>query len=117
MAEPNASNQSANLDKRAACCVSTNVLSSSCAGLLQLRAMPSSCLFAAFSGWNRAPMRAAVWMPKKRADLVGDFRRQDVFELARLLLDLFLVLNFQRLGEQALCKTMAANYVGRALLA
>src|ERR1700689_352375 len=36
---------------------------------------------------NRRPVWASPRMPQEGADFVGRFRRQDVFELARLLLD------------------------------
>jgi hypothetical protein len=38
-------------------------------------------------------------MPKECADFVGRFRRQDVFELARLLLDFCFAIHRQRIGK------------------
>jgi hypothetical protein len=38
-------------------------------------------------------------MSQKRADLIGRFRRQNVFELASLLLDLSLAVHGQTIGK------------------
>ena len=53
-------------------------------------------------------------MPEERADLVRRFRRQDVFELASLLLNFGLAVHGQRIGKEALREAVAANDVGGA---
>ena len=48
---------------------------------------------------NRRPMRARARMSEERADLVRRFRRENVFELARLLFDLGLAVHRQTIGK------------------
>ena len=54
-------------------------------------------------------------MPKERADFIGSLVRQDVLELAGLLLDLRLAVERKAVGEQALRQPMAADNVRGAL--
>ena len=54
-------------------------------------------------------------MPQERADLVGSFGRENMLELARLLLNLRFAFERQAVGEQPLREAMAANDVGGAL--
>jgi len=54
-------------------------------------------------------MRAGSGMAKKRTDLIRRFRRENVLELASLLLDLGLAIHGQAIGEKALCQPMPAN--------
>jgi hypothetical protein len=54
-------------------------------------------------------------MTEERADSVSRFQRQNVFELAGLLFDFGLVLDFQRLGKQPFRQTVTADDVCRAL--
>ena len=60
-------------------------------------------------------MRAGAGVTEKGADLFGSFLREDVFELAGLLLDLGLAVEGQAVSEQALGQAMTANNVGGAL--
>src|SRR5207245_6210348 len=60
-------------------------------------------------------MWACPRMTQKRADLIRGFGRKDVFELARLLLDLRLAIQSQAVGKQPLRKPVPADDVGRAL--
>ena len=60
-------------------------------------------------------MRASLWVSQECANLICSFRRKDVLELARLLLDLRLAIHRQAVGEQALGQSMPANYVSRSL--
>ena len=55
-------------------------------------------------------------MAEECADFVGGFRRQDVFELAGLLLDFGLAVHGQRIGKEAFCQTMTPDNVGGALV-
>src|SRR5437870_13589383 len=54
-------------------------------------------------------------MTQKGTNFVGCFWREDVFELARLLLDLRLAIQSQAVGKQPLRKPVPADDVGRAL--
>ena len=54
-------------------------------------------------------------MTQKRADLVRGFGREDVFELARLLLDFRLAIQSQAVSKQPLREPVPANDVGGAL--
>src|SRR5207245_11392611 len=54
-------------------------------------------------------------MTQERADLVRGFGREDVLELARLLLDLRLAIQSQAVGKQPLRKPVPANDVGGTL--
>ena len=54
-------------------------------------------------------------MPKERADFVGGFRREDVLELARLLLDFGLAVQREAVSEQTFREAVPANDVGGAL--
>jgi len=54
-------------------------------------------------------VRASSWVPKKRADLVGRFRRQNMLEFAGLLLDFRFTVHGQAVCEEALCEAMAAD--------
>src|ERR1700733_14783121 len=68
------------------------------------------------SFWNRPPMRTRPRMPQECTNLVRRLRRQDVLELAGLLLDLSLAVHRQTVGEQPLGQSMSPDDVGRALL-
>lgn len=50
-------------------------------------------------------------MIEKGTDAVGDFRREDVLELAGLLGDDVGVVDVERVGEETLGEAMAADYV------
>src|SRR5277367_5975430 len=63
---------------------------------------------------NRRPVRARLRMSQKRANLVGRFRRQNVFELAGLLLDLRFAVHRQTVGEKPLGQPVAPNNTARA---
>src|SRR5581483_12013981 len=69
-------------------------------------------LAAALARRNRAAVRAGLGMSQERADARRRLGRQDVLELARLLLDLGLALDVQRLGKQALGEPVTADHVG-----
>jgi len=56
-------------------------------------------------------------MIEESADLVGGFGREDVLELASLLLDFGFAIHGERIGEEALGETVAADDVGGALVA
>ena len=56
-------------------------------------------------------MRAGSRVIEEGADFVRRFRRQDVFELACLLLNFRLRLERQAVGEQPLCQPMASDNV------
>lgn len=56
-------------------------------------------------------------MIEEGADFVGRFGREDVFELAGLLLDFGFAVHGERVGEEAFGETMAADDVGGALMA
>src|SRR5271166_370781 len=62
-------------------------------------------------------MRAGARMAQKCAYFVGGFGREDVLELARLLLDFGLAVHGEAVGEQALGQTVAADNVCGALTA
>jgi len=62
-------------------------------------------------------MRARLRMAQERADLIRRFGREDVLELAGLLLDFGLAVHGERIGEEALGETMAADDVGSAVTA
>src|SRR5271166_214744 len=66
---------------------------------------------------NRRTMRARTRVSKKCADLVRCFGRQNMLELARLLLDFGFAVHGERIGKQPLRQPMPANDVGRALVA
>src|SRR5207247_8399778 len=70
---------------------------------------------AASSRRNRRAVRACPRMTQKRADLVRGFGREDVFELARLLLDFRLAIQSQAVSKQPLREPVPANDVGGAL--
>src|ERR1700688_878961 len=54
-------------------------------------------------------------MSEEGAYLVGGFRREDVFELAGLLLDFGLAIQRQAVSEETFRQTMAANNIGGPL--
>ena len=56
-------------------------------------------------------------MIEESADLVGGFGREDVLELASLLLDFGFAIHGERIGEEALGETVTADDVGGALVA
>lgn len=60
-------------------------------------------------------MGAGLWVAEERADFVRRFGRQDVFELASLLLDFGFAVHGETVGEKALCQTMPPNDASRAL--
>src|SRR5438045_7426276 len=66
---------------------------------------------AARSGRNRTPMRTALRMPQKRANLISYLWGKNVFKLTGLLLDLLLILHGKSLRKQALCQTVTADHV------
>src|ERR1700693_1688734 len=70
-----------------------------------------STLAARSRGDGRA-VGASAGMPEEAADLVVSFRREDVFELAGLLLDFGLAVQRQAVSEETFRQTMAANDVG-----
>lgn len=61
-------------------------------------------------------MRAGARMVEEGADLVGGFGREDVLELAGLLLDFGFAVHGKRIGEEALGEAVAADDVGGALV-
>jgi len=61
-------------------------------------------------------MGTGLGMAEKGADLVGSFGRENVLELASLLLDFVFVLYFQGLREQSFCKPMTSYDIGSTLL-
>src|SRR5580704_17171562 len=71
--------------------------------------------FAARARWNGRPMRTSPGMAEETADLVGGLGRQDVFELAGLLLDLGFAVERETVGEETLSQAMSADDVSRAL--
>src|SRR5207302_9496585 len=77
----------------------------------------ASCLYATFSGGNETAVWTSSRMSKECTDLFRHFGGQDVFKLACLLLDFVFVLHFQGLREESFCEAMAADDIGRALLA
>ena len=58
-------------------------------------------------------MGAGFWVAEECADLVGRFGRQDVFELAGLLLDFGFAVHGEAVGEKPLCQTMPSNDASR----
>src|SRR5271166_2257201 len=60
-------------------------------------------------------MRTRFRMPEEGADFVRRFCRQDVLELARLLLDFGLAIHRERVREEPLREPMPANDVRGAL--
>ncbi len=54
-------------------------------------------------------MRASPRMSKERADLVGRFGREDMLELAGLLLDFRLAIHGQAIGEETLGQAVTAD--------
>src|SRR5262249_44549856 len=69
---------------------------------------------AACARGNRASVWAGARMAEERADAVRGFGREDVFELASLLRDFFLIVDVEGLGKQALGQAMAADHVLRS---
>ena len=61
-------------------------------------------------------MGARKRMIEKGADLVRRFRRENVLELASLLLDLGLAVHGKRVREQPLRQPMAPNNIRSALM-
>jgi len=59
-------------------------------------------------------MRASPRVPEKRADLIRRFRREDVLELACLLLDFGFAVHGQAVGKQALSQPVTADNAARA---
>src|SRR3984957_431338 len=70
---------------------------------------------AARSRWYGRAVGTSPGMSEEAADLVGGFRRQDVFELAGLLLDFGLAIQGQAVSEETFGQTMPANDIGRPL--
>ena len=66
---------------------------------------------------NRRAMRAGARVSEEGAYLVGGFGREDVFELAGLLLDFRFAVHGQAVGEQALGQAMAADDAAGAFAA
>src|SRR5207248_1978987 len=64
---------------------------------------------------NQRAVRAGTGMSQERADLLGRFLREDVLELAGLLLDFRLAVHGQAVGEQSFGQAMATNDVSGAL--
>lgn len=62
-------------------------------------------------------MGAGARVAQKRADLIGSFGREDVFELAGLLLNFGFAVERETVGEEALGEAVAANDVGGFLTA
>ena len=54
-------------------------------------------------------MRARLRMSEERADLVGGSRRENVLELAGLLLDFGFAVHGEAIGEQAFGQPVTAN--------
>ena len=54
-------------------------------------------------------MRAGSGMSEKRANFVGRFRREDMLELARLLLDFGFAVHGKAIGEEALRQSMTPD--------
>src|SRR5947209_20619172 len=63
---------------------------------------------------NRRAMRAGPWMPQKSADLVRCLGRQDVLELASLLLDFGFAVHGEAVGEETLGQPVPSNDAGCA---
>src|SRR5581483_6487760 len=80
-----------------------------------LRRIVHGALAAAWAGWNRCPVWAGARMSQKRADSFGRFGREDVLELARLLLDFLFIHHSETFGEQALRQAMPPDHVGSPL--
>src|ERR1700723_2833997 len=72
---------------------------------------------AAGSRRNRRAVRAGARVAEERANLVGGFGREDVLELAGLLLDFGFAVHGEAVGEQALGQAVTANDTGGALAA
>ena len=60
-------------------------------------------------------MRAGLRMAQERADFIRHLRREDVLELAGLLLDFIFILHLQGLRKQPLRKPVPPNHVRGAL--
>lgn len=59
-------------------------------------------------------MWACAWMSEKRADTVGGFWGQDVFEPASLLGDFLFVFHLEGMREEHFRQAVAANDIFRA---
>ena len=71
----------------------------------------------ALPGGNGGAVRAGLRVSQERTDAIRSFGREDVLELARLLLNFSLVINPQRFHKKSLRQPVPANYVLRALAA
>src|SRR5579862_8960625 len=69
--------------------------------------------FAARAKRDRRAVGTSSGMTEEGADFVGGLGRENVLELAGLLLDLRFAVESQAVGEQALGQAVAANDVGR----
>ena len=77
---------------------------------------PTSCFLAQHGpGGIAAPCGQVRGCPRKRADLIGGFRREDVLKLASLLLDFRFAVHSEAVGEKPLRQTVTANDVSRSL--
>src|SRR5207237_8225638 len=64
---------------------------------------------------NRRTMGASLGMSQEGANLVGGFRRKNVFELARLLFDFSFAVEREAVSEQAFSQAVTSNDIGGAL--
>jgi hypothetical protein len=62
-------------------------------------------------------MRAGTRVPKESADFVSRFRRENMLELAGLLLDFRFAVHSQAVGEKALRQPVATDDAARTLAA
>src|SRR5689334_9804201 len=76
------------------------------------------CLLAAArAGRNGSAVGAGAGMSEEGADFVGGLGREDVFELAGLLLDFRFAVHGEAIGEEALGEAMTADDGSGALAA
>src|SRR5579862_119086 len=81
--------------------------------LIPRLAMELQIAFAARAKRDRRAVGTSSGMTEEGADFVGRLGRENVLELAGLLLDLRFAVESQAVGEQALGQAVAANDVGR----
>jgi len=69
------------------------------------------------SWWNQGAVWTGSGVAEESANLVGGSGRENVFELAGLLLDFRFAIHCKTVGEEALGETMAADNAARAVAA
>ena len=70
---------------------------------------PTLLFLTARAGRDLKAVRAGAWMPENRADVVDDFRFQNVFHRAGVAFDFLVLLNEQHIGKQSFRQPMRTD--------